>query len=479
MSNAELPWGRARLLLAAATAVFTCGQVGSALGQTNDGLKTLPGATPLQLGFGGGLQDVCVTITGTGPGQVLPNVNGTPLQRLSASCSRMAISAFANQPGGIPPSLAVLAPYNLMISNDEIATGVQAIAPVQANAQKQMSTEAAKMNTIGARLLDVRGGARGVVLDLNGNRTQLAGTPERGGGAAADSAFGGPWGGFVNVSYSWGNVDQTSVQDAYDYGSVTVLAGADYRVSDSWVVGGALGYTHTNSDYDFGLGSVKADTFSILGYATYYKNDWYVDAFLAWGDIGYDTTRNIFVPSNSSAVEAQPINTTATASPNGTQWSFAIGAGRNFKWDSYTITPTARLGYIWVKNDAFSEAESRDGLGLFVDERTIKSLQSSLGAKVSTVVSTSYGVFSPYFNAQWLHEFENDNPSIVSKYVNDPNGLFFAIPTAGPTRDYGVLTLGSSATLPNNVSGFFQFSAAVGLDNETNYGLVLGIRKQF
>ncbi len=256
-----------------------------------------------------------------------------------------------------------------------------------------------------------------------------------------------------------------------------MLAGADYRVNDSWIVGGALSYTDTHSNYDMGLGDVKAQTFSLIGYATYYKDDWYVDAFLAWGDVGYDTTRNIFVPSNNPTLA--PINAQATASPKGTQWSAALGVGKNYKWDAATVTPTARLGYIWVRNDSFSESEPVAGLGLSVNERTIRSLQSALGAKVSTVWSTSSGVFGPYFSAQWMHEFENDAPSIVSKYVADPGGQFFAIPTASPTRDYGVLSLGSTATLPNNLSGFFQFSAAVGLDNETNYGVVLGIRKQF
>ena len=45
-------------------------------------------------------------------------------------------------------------------------------------------------------------------------------------------------------------------------------------------------------------------------------------------------------------------------------------------------------------------------------------------------MNTSAGVFGPYFTAYWMHEFENDNPSIISKYVNDPFNTFFVIPTA-------------------------------------------------
>jgi len=447
------------------------------------GLPSVPGLTELQQPVATTLQNVCIKLNGLDGGPVLapPDANGTPSQRLSNSCSKMVVSAFNNQGAtGTPPQ------FSLDISNAQIATGVQAIAPVQANAQKQISSEAAKMNGIGARLLNVRGGSRGVVLGLNGQNTQIAGgssatntMPERvtGGAAGADDAFGDRWGGFVNLAYSWGNVDQTTLQDAYKYGSFGVLAGADYRVSDSLVLGGAISYGDTHSDFDQSLGDVKAATTGVIGYGTWYQEDWYVDGFLAYGNVNYDSTRNINIPSNNPAAAA--IVTSATSSPKGDQWSAAIGVGKSFTSGDYIITPTARLGYIWVKNKAFSENEPVDGLALAVNERTIRSLQSALGVKFSTTVNTPMAVFGPYFNAQWMHEFENDNPSIISKYVADPTGQFFAIPTAFPTRDYAILAIGSSATFPNNLSGFVQFSAAVGLENETNYGVVLGLRKQF
>ena len=221
---------------------------------------------------------------------------------------------------------------------------------------------------------------------------------------------------------------------------------------------------------------MKAATISVAGYGTYYVDDWYVDGFVAYGHVDYDSTRTIFIPSASAV---PPINTSATAKPNGDQWSASIGVGRNFESGALIITPAARLGYIWVKNKAFSEDEPVNGLGLAVDSRTIRSLQSALGGKVSTNVNTSTGVFGPYFSAYWMHEFKNDSPSIISKYVNDPFNTLFAIPTANPTRNYAVLTVGSTATFPNNFSGFLHFSAAAGLQDATNYAVVLGARKQF
>lgn len=466
----------------AGSLVFCAAYAGVAAGQ---GLPSVPGITDLQKPVANTVQTVCIALNGLGgkPPIATPNPNGTPAERLSNSCTLMVSTAFFNQ--GTPPPFDPKGQFNLKITDDELKRGIQAIAPVQMNAQKQISTESSKMSLVGSRLLDLRNGSRGLVVGLNGQDAtqadaQLAANTLDGarGGAAGPDDMSGRWGGFVNVGYAWGDVDQTSLQDSYKYRSTSLLIGADYRVTDAFVLGGAFSYSDTHSDYDLSLGNVKARTSGVAAYGTYYKDTWYIDGFLAYGSIDYDSTRNIFIPSNNPV--AAPIRTSATASPNGDQWSASIGAGRSYEWaGSMTITPTARLGYIHVKNKAFSENEPNNGLGLAVDARTLNSLQSALGGKLSTVINSSTGVFGPYFSAQWMHEFKNDNPSIISKYIADPTNNFFAIPTATPTRDYGVFAIGTSVTLPNSLSGFAQLSGAAGLKNESNYGVVLGIRKQF
>ena len=352
------------------------------------------------------------------------------------------------------------------------------------NAQKQIGVEATKISVVGTRLLDLRAGARGFTVSSNGVSApvQSASAGEygldgaTGGGAAADT-LDGKLGGFMNLAYNWGDVDQTSLQDAYKFRNFSLLLGVDYRVSDVFVLGGAFSYSDTHSTYDQSLGKVDATTYGIAGYGTYYVNEWFIDGFVAYGSVEYDSVRNISIPSTSPTIP--PINTAATSSPKGDQWSASLGFGRTFDYAPVSLTPTARLSYIWVKNKAFTEDEPINGVGLAVESRTIKSLQSSLGIKVSTVVNSAAGVFTPYASLQWVHEFENDAPSIVSKYVNDPFNTVFVIPTASPTRDYGVLSLGASAVFKDNWSGFAQFTTALGLDDITNYGLVIGVRKQF
>jgi outer membrane lipase/esterase len=456
--------GRLQRRFAVVMGVAISGSVAGSVAAQVTFLENIPGLTDLQLNVAQAVDTLC-------PKLPAPDPSGNLTQRLSNSCTLMVVSAANNQGTNIAPN------FNLKVSNGQLATALQAISPVQMNAQKQIGVEAGKMSIIGTRLLELRGGARGFIVGVNGEPQDYRRLGGATGGAAGDDAMAGRWGGFLNINYAWGKVDQTSVQDAYDYGSFTVLGGADYRVNDNFVLGGALSYTDTKSDYNQSLGQVKARTFSIAGYGTYYVDTWYVDGFVAYGNVDYDSSRRIFLASNNPA--ALPIDTTASASPNGDQWSLMLAVGRAFDYGTWTITPSARLGYIEVKNKSFDETEDNNGLGLHVDERKITSLQSALGAKFSTVISTAQGVFGPYFYAAWVHEFENDNPSILARYVNDPSGQQFFIPTASPTRDYAALTVGSSAQFANNVSGFLQFGAAVGLKDQTNYAVLLGVRKQF
>jgi uncharacterized protein YhjY with autotransporter beta-barrel domain len=446
---------------------------------TGQNLTNLQGLTELQAPVAKAIQDVCTKFGQNIATYGTPDLNGTLQQRLYFSCRAMVQTANQIKGDGSPTT------FSLGIAKaDRLAIGVQDVAPVQMNAQKQIGTEASKSSLLTARLFDLRGGARGVVFGLNGvnnypvtaSASNESSAGATGGAASADSDLSARYGGFVNVSYNRGSVDQTVRQDAYDFDGFNLLAGVDYRVSDSLVVGGAISYNDTDSDFDRSLGKVKARTIGVAGYGTYFVNEWFLDGFVSYGSVDFDSTRNIFIPSTTAQPE---INTSATAKPKGDQWSASLAVGRSWEAAPYTVTPSARLSYLWVRNKAFTEDEPKNGLGLAVDARTIQSVQSALGAKVSTTLNTSAGVFVPYLTGQWIHEFKNDNPSIVSKYFADPFGVSFAIPTESPDRDYAVVSLGSSATFPNNLSGFAQVSTVVGLRDISNYGIVLGLRKQF
>lgn len=439
-------------------------------------LPTLPGYTEVQQNMANAIDVVCPRL---GPAGISASQSGTPAQRLAFNCTAMVVTSAVLQGKPVNPDTA--ARFNLGIGNDQLRDLVQASGPVQHNAQSPVTLTSSSMNLLSARLFDLRSGVRGIAVSLNGVDVPVADSASlgsaRGGAASADSPFGGRLSGFVKIAGNWGNVDRTSLQDAYKYDAWSILAGADYRVTDALVAGGAVSYEDTRSRFDNSLGHVDAATWSVAGYATYSSGPWYVDGYVSYGHIDYDTTRTILVPSNNPLIPTMVSD--ATASPRGDQWSVSAGTGYNIVMTNYSLVPFARLGYINVKNKAFSENESLTGLGLVVGDRTLESLQTALGATISTTLNSAYGVFGPYFTAQWVHEFRNDNPSIVAKFVNDPNNFQFFIPTERPTRDYGVFIVGSTATLPNGFSGFLQFGAAAGLRDASNYTVVAGLRKEF
>lgn len=440
----------------ALTAAVACMLVGYAGEISATALANVAGLTDIQQSVADVVNTVCPIVNQT--------QNRTPGQELlRTSCNALVGEAKTVPNNGNQP----VGPLQQQL---------QSIAPVQMSAQSAISTVTSRNNLLAARLFDLRGGAQGFSVSVNGIDSPALATSANATGGAASADLAGRLGGFVKIAGNWGNVDRTDLQDAYKYDAVSVLAGADYRLTDNWIVGGAVGYEDTRSRFDDSLGNVDAKTWSIAAYATYTIDRWYVDGFVSYSGVDYDTTRTILIPAPNNTLKVG----SAAASPNGDMWSVAMGAGYNYNMGSYTVVPFGRLGYIEVKNKSFSETDDITGMNLSVNERKLQSLQTALGATLSTTVNTSHGVFSPYFTAQWVHEFKNDNPSIVAKFVNDPTNInSFFIPTASPTRDYGIFIVGSSATFANGLSAFLQFGAAAGLKDQSNYSAVVGLRKEF
>jgi outer membrane lipase/esterase len=475
MNNVAMP--RRLLCTSAMLAGMTLGLAGYSPAAPATPLATVSGLSEVQRPIANAIDIVCPTLRPTL--HIDPVANGTIQERFFYSCTSVVQTAAGLN--GVPSNN-----FDRKLTPEQFGRLLQDIGPNQMNGQNGGTATRSTSSLIAARLFDLRAGARGVSIGVNGvdapavadaGKAGEAGVRATGGGASADSPLDGRLSGFVKIGGNWGKVDETTLQDAYKYDAFSILAGADYRVTNAFVVGGAVSYEDTRSRFDNSLGHVDATTWSVAGYGTYTSGPWYVDGFMSYGNVDYDTTRTVFMPSNNPG--QPPLLGSATASPRGDQWSLALGTGYNYNMTGYTVTPFGRLGYIHVRNKAFSESEPVTGMGLSVDTRTLESLQLALGGTISTTMNSSMGVFIPYLTAQWVHEFKNDNPSIVAKFVNDPNGLQFFIPTENPTRDYAVFIVGSSATFANGLSGFVQVGAAAGLKDATNYSVTAGLRKEF
>lgn len=360
---------------------------------------------------------------------------------------------------------------------EELAAAIQEVSQVELISQKTGAIESAsgQFTNIAARLQAVRLGVTGIT--LAGFGPTLYSTPRhtasytlpQGGGASADGEQFSRLGGFVNGSFAFGDRNATDREEAFDFDSGGVTAGVDYRFSDNFVAGLAIGYASTDVDLENSGGDSEIDSYSIATYATYYFDDFYVDAIasFAWSD--YDNNRRILYPG---------VTRTATSETDGRQYAFALGAGYDVMFNNWRITPLARLQYVNADLDEFDETNGL-GLDLTIGDQRIESLLSTLGATASYAVSTPVGVFSPQLRAEWQHEFQNDSRDIKAVYTNDPNQIPWRIPTDDPDRDYFTLGVGVAGTFQRGISAFVDYQTIVGLDETTAHLVNVGVRMEF
>lgn len=434
-------------------------------------LTLVPGMTRVQAPVAATIQSICPPLNSP---SVYPGLN--PEQQLLAqSCTKMVQTSNAQQGAGGTR-------FDLGLTEGQLRDALQGISPEEMNAQNRGRTVTTTA-PINARLLALRRGAGGPgalasSFDFNGEKIVLSDThPEgsRGGGASADG-LGGPWSGYVNGYYNWGRRDASELENAFDFDDYGFIMGGDYRVRDNTVVGLALSYGKSDADFKEDYGDVESSNLGLSLYASHSKDNFYVDGFLGFTRVDYDTARRIFVQS-TTAVEG--FDSTAVGSTDGNQFSAAIGAGYDWVNKDLTVTPSARLGYINLDVDGFTERESKHGLGLDVNDRSVISLQSAIGVQVSKAISLESGVVNPYAGIEWNHEFRNDAGQIIAKYTHDPFNSFFAIPTASPDRNFFTLRAGLTSYYPSGVSAFANLDYVAGLKDTRASSLTVGVRVEF
>ncbi|MFB3104743.1 MAG: autotransporter outer membrane beta-barrel domain-containing protein, partial [Pseudomonadales bacterium] len=397
------------------------------------------------------------------------------------------------------------APFTLDLTEQQLAAALQQVAPEEVITQGTMAVETSngQITNIGARLAALHRGAGGFSASglsfIAGGETlepavlgaTMLADGARGGGAAADEGFS-KLGGFINGTISSGEKDITTLEDGFDVDALGITAGVDYRFSDKFVFGGALGLTNLDADIDtFGSstnpvvngGEVESDGFTLSGYGTYFISDkYYIDGIISLGSNDYDITRRIFYTPGpgvpGSCTTCGVVDGTATSDTDSDQVALSIGGGYQGGSGAATWGTFARLDYLKVEIDSFTEAGA-GGLNLFVDDQEVKSLVSVIGTQASVAISRGFGVVVPQGRFSWHHEFENDSRSIVTKYANDPFDTFFISTTDDPDEDFFVIGLGVSAVFKGGTQAFIFLESVLELEDVTNNVITIGGRREF
>lgn len=385
------------------------------------------------------------------------------------------------------------------------AVALQQIAPEEIVTQGTVGVEAPTVqNTnIGLRLASLRSGVRGLSVSGLALNQKDRGVPaaglanmkkeqatseagfsnvssfsnsknasERGGAAGADepSLLGGRLGLFVNGQGSFGDKDATSREAGFEFDTKGVTAGADYRFTDQFILGAALGYISTDSDLDLSAGDSETRGYSLSIFGTYYLSDkFYIDAIATYGWNDYDSTRNIVFPGFSGS---------AKGDTDGTQLGLSASGGYNVSRGGLTFGPYARVEYIYVKIDSFTETGA-DELNLSIDSQRVRSLTTALGGQMFYAISTGWGVLSPNARLEWEHQYKDRSRRLTGTFAVDPLQTVFAVPTDDPDKDYFNLGLGVAAQFQRGRSAFIHYETVLDREDVTNHSFIGGIRVEF
>ncbi len=281
---------------------------------------------------------------------------------------------------------------------------------------------------------------------------------------------------FATGRLSVGEIEGADNQKGADFSTQGVTIGADYRVSSRVVLGGSLGFTSVDTDFQTDQDSLAVEGVFVTLFGTWYSRDVaYVDAVLQAGNNEYDSVRRINLPEN------EPLF--ANGSTDAQISSFTIGAGRHYSRDKWEFGPYLRATITSASVDGYTESTPNQDPGfgsiLMIGSHSVKSTTVTAGVQVSASVSTRKVVLVPQFWIEGEFETETDKDDISATFVHDPTNSVFSI--SGDERDSSYVNygLGSSIFWPGFRSVFAFFESQLGHDYTTQYWLKLGTRFNF
>ena len=405
--------------------------------------------------------------------------NLTPAQQdLLQRCSELVVAARDN--GG-----AVAGALDTMLADESSA---------QNNAALQSA--AAQFENIKGRFAALRSGSSGInmgglaILTPSGRlplsflpSNLLLGAAEEEQPQVPDSFS--RWGFFATGTIGRGSRDAGDTDPGGDFDNYGLTAGIDYRLTDSFILGGALGFNSNDSSLKQNLGGLDSRGYSLSAYGTWFKGDsYYADGVLTVGRTSTDVTRRIeyTIPGLSGGSTA--IRQIATGSPDNDQRSFALSVGRDFNRGALSFGPYLRGTYTKLDFDGYIERMSDPngpgaGLALAVDERSLTSMQAVLGAKLGYTVSTSWGVLMPSVQIEYVKELEDDPDGLVTRFAFDPTNTAIVIDGDEIDTDYLNIGIGLSGVFADGRSGYIYYEHVAGKDRISQDSLAIGIRIEF
>ena len=478
--------GRAIIVLVAMLATAAAGAQETTLGMAVEEV-----GTALQISTGDAVQRVCGQLA-------MRNVQGTlegDAQDLFFRCREMVQTA------------------NRIEMNDGDETNDLGLAPVQlAGALQQLAgeenaskgrlateTSGGQFANIGLRIDAIARGARATTgpgaLAMGGRDLEADESPASGGNAG-DDLSGGGWGWFTTGALGSGDRDGSSREDGYDFDSYGLTLGADYQFQNGFVLGAGLGYSDFQVDFDdlspgavastAAGGDIEVDGFSLSTFGVHDIGQFTLDGILTYGRNDYELER--IVRFQAPAPGISDVDRLITGETDSTQWAAGIDVGRTFSWGATSLYVDGGFNWLDIRIDGYTENDPAGGLNLTYGDQDIESLQSVLGFQLARTFGWARGVATPYVQAHWRHEFDNDSQTLIARYAafdaafpelrGDPS-FNLSFNTDEPDNDVFDVGVGIGLQFAFNFFAFLDYSQTVALDQGDAHLVSIGVRGAF
>ncbi len=292
-----------------------------------------------------------------------------------------------------------------------------------------------------------------------------------GGGGGQRPAGGSRLGLFVSGKISIGDRPTSEREAGFDFETLGLTAGLDYRFSEGLIGGLAVGYLDTDTETAGDGGRLDVRGYSLSAYGTYYAGDFFVEGVLGHGRNRYDQVRNVDLPQTFQGQS----RFVARGSADGEQLSLSLGGGYEAAFGATAVGGFGRLTWVDAEIDALVE-RGAGPFNLRISDQTVESLQSEAGLDVAHAISLSWAVLSPTLRLSYLHEFRDDSRLIRGSFVEDATGVTFTVPTESPDRDFFKLSAGFTATFIRGRSAFLLYDRDLGREDLNVYAISLGLR---
>nr|WP_186363511.1 putative Ig domain-containing protein [Rhizobium sp. ACO-34A] len=279
--------------------------------------------------------------------------------------------------------------------------------------------------------------------------------------AGGDLAF---WsGGSVNLGDSSGKDGASDI----DHTTVSLTAGLDYRLTDTFIGGVAIGFSRDRSDIgDSGTTSVNKAASATL-YGLYQPGGgFFVDGLLGAGILDFDSLRITSMTGQA-----------AEASRSGRQFYAAVTGGYDYRIGEVSLSSYGRLSGSRSILDSVQESGT-DWENALIGRQQADSVTATLDLSVGYDIDLESAVLTPELTLDFSHDFLSSSDTTVT-YADSGWPIDYVVPGSDSSRDR--LTVGFGLTLAASEAGTMtgRYSATLDRDGLQSQRFNIDLSRKF